>query len=66
MSNSNKTYIAELKNNIEQEVTLAGWLYNSRASGKIQFLIVRDRDSMEQTRITTDQLKIYVREKLDI
>jgi len=25
-----------------KEVTLAGWLYNSRASGKIQFIIVRD------------------------
>jgi asparaginyl-tRNA synthetase len=25
-----------------EEVTLAGWLYNSRASGKIQFLIIRD------------------------
>ena len=42
MPNSNKTYIAELKNNVGQEVTLSGWLYNSRASGKIQFLILRD------------------------
>ncbi len=42
MTNSNKTYISELKNNVEKEVTLNGWLYNSRASGKIQFLIVRD------------------------
>ena len=42
MPNSNKTYIAELKNNVGQEVTLSGWLYNSRASGKIQFLIIRD------------------------
>ena len=42
MSNSNKTYISELKNYVGKEVTLAGWLYNSRASGKIQFLIIRD------------------------
>jgi len=42
MSSSAKTYISELKNNVGKEVTLAGWLYNSRASGKIQFLIVRD------------------------
>jgi len=27
---------------VGKEVTLEGWLYNSRASGKIQFLIVRD------------------------
>jgi len=40
-SNS-RTYITELKNNVSQQVTLAGWLYNSRASGKIQFLIIRD------------------------
>ena len=36
------TRIAELKNKAGQEVTLAGWLYNSRASGKVQFLIIRD------------------------
>ncbi|GAI19175.1 unnamed protein product, partial [marine sediment metagenome] len=42
MPNSNKSYISELKNNVGQEVTLAGWLYQSRSSGKIQFLIIRD------------------------
>jgi len=42
MTNDNKTYISELKSNVGKEVTLAGWLYNSRASGKIQFLIIRD------------------------
>ena len=35
-------YIDQLKDHVGQEVTLQGWLYNSRASGKIQFLIVRD------------------------
>jgi len=38
----NVVYIDQLKNHVGQEVTLKGWLYNSRASGKIQFLIVRD------------------------
>ncbi len=42
MPNSNKTYISELKNNVGGEVTLSGWLYQARSSGKIQFLIVRD------------------------
>ncbi len=42
MINSNKTYISELKDNVGEEATLTGWLYNSRASGKIQFLIIRD------------------------
>jgi len=42
MANNNKTYISELKDHVGKEVTLAGWLYNSRSSGKIQFLIIRD------------------------
>jgi len=42
MSIRQNTRIAELKNKAGQEVTLAGWLYNSRASGKVQFLIIRD------------------------
>jgi len=37
-----KTQICDLKDNVDKKVTLAGWLYNSRSSGKIQFLIIRD------------------------
>jgi len=36
------TQICDLADFENKEVTLAGWLYNSRASGKIQFLILRD------------------------
>ena len=36
------TAIESLSQHVGKEVTLAGWLYNSRASGKIQFLIIRD------------------------
>jgi asparaginyl-tRNA synthetase len=42
MTKGNTAYINQLKDHVGQEVTLQGWLYNSRASGKIQFLIVRD------------------------
>ncbi len=42
MTESNVVYINELKDHVGQEVTLHGWLYNSRASGKILFLIIRD------------------------
>jgi asparaginyl-tRNA synthetase len=38
----NKIYIKELKNYVGQEVTLNGWLYNKRSSGKLRFLILRD------------------------
>ena len=40
--NRNYTTINSLSQQVEKEVTLAGWLYNSRTSGKIQFLIIRD------------------------
>jgi asparaginyl-tRNA synthetase len=39
---NNKTQIAQLKDNVGQTVTLSGWLYNNRPSGKVQFLILRD------------------------
>jgi len=42
MKQKSKTQISDLKDNVGKDVTLAGWLYNSRSSGKIQFLIVRD------------------------
>lgn len=37
-----QTYIEELGSHVGQDVTLKGWLYNRRSSGKIQFLLVRD------------------------
>ncbi|MHC4624567.1 MAG: asparagine--tRNA ligase [Planctomycetota bacterium] len=42
MSNNKTTCVSELKDNVGKEVTIAGWLYNSRGSGKVQFLIIRD------------------------
>ncbi|MCB0412029.1 MAG: asparagine--tRNA ligase [Bdellovibrionales bacterium] len=37
-----KTYINDLKDHVGKEVTLLGWVYNSRSSGKVKFLLVRD------------------------
>jgi len=42
MSNCDKTFICDLKEKIGCEVALAGWLYHSRAGGKVLFLVVRD------------------------
>ena len=42
MTDNNAVYIEQLKDHVGQEVTLKGWLYNSRAGGKVRFLIVRD------------------------
>src|SRR6202789_4736064 len=36
------TTIAEIGNHVDQTVTLRGWLYNLRASGKLLFPIFRD------------------------
>ncbi len=35
-------YISEIGNYVDKEVLLKGWVYNTRSSGKIWFLIVRD------------------------
>ena len=35
-------YIDELSRHVGEEVTLKGWLYNRRSSGKIHFLLLRD------------------------
>lgn len=37
-----KITINDLGNYVGQEVTLKGWLYNKRSSGKVKFLILRD------------------------
>lgn len=44
----NQTYINELKNHIGEEATLKGWLYNSRSSGKLVFLQLRDGTGIVQ------------------
>ena len=40
------TYIKDVGQYVGQEVELRGWLYNKRSSGKIQFLLVRDRTAL--------------------
>ena len=35
-------YIKDLKNHIGQTVSLNGWLYHKRSSGKISFPVLRD------------------------
>ncbi len=37
-----KIYIKDLGKYVGEQVTLKGWLYNKRSSGKIKFLILRD------------------------
>ncbi len=37
-----EVYINELSKHVGETVTLKGWLYNKRSSGKVKFLILRD------------------------
>lgn len=41
-------YIKNLAEQVGKEVTLKGWLYNKRSSGKIQFLMLRDGTGIVQ------------------
>lgn len=45
---SSRTYIENLADHVGREVTISGWLYNKRSSGKIRFLIVRDGTGLLQ------------------
>ena len=43
-----QTYINQLKDHIGESVTLKGWLYNKRSSGKLVFLQLRDGTGIVQ------------------
>ena len=43
-----RIYIEDLHNHVGEEVTLHGWLYNKRSSGKIKFLVMRDGTGLVQ------------------
>jgi len=40
--------ISEMADHVGQQVELKGWLYNSRAGGKVQFLMIRDGSGLCQ------------------
>jgi asparaginyl-tRNA synthetase len=43
-----RIYIDELQHHVGEAVTLRGWLYNKRSSGKIRFLVMRDGTGLVQ------------------
>jgi asparaginyl-tRNA synthetase len=49
-------YIIDAKLNVEKEVQINGWLYTSRSSGKIMFLLIRDGTGIIQCIITKDSV----------
>jgi nondiscriminating aspartyl-tRNA synthetase len=44
----NRTYINELKEHVDQEVILAGWMHKFRNLGKVAFIVLRDKTGMTQ------------------
>src|SRR5262245_16603882 len=43
-----QTYISEISKHLGEEVTIKGWLYNKRSSGKLGFLEIRDGSGIIQ------------------
>jgi asparaginyl-tRNA synthetase len=65
MINNNKTYISQLKDFIGQEVTLAGWVYQARSSGKVQFIILRDGSGLCQCVVEKGKIPDDIFDKLE-
>ncbi|HEX40615.1 MAG TPA: asparagine--tRNA ligase, partial [Phycisphaerales bacterium] len=64
MSDAKVVYINELKDHVGQEVTLNGWLYNSRSSGKLLFLVVRDGTGLCQAVVEAGRVSDELFEQL--
>ena len=48
--------ISELKDHVGRQVTVRGWLYNKRSSGKIRFMLVRDGTGVVQCVLSSADL----------
>lgn len=60
-----QVYINEVGNHVGQEVTVKGWLYNHRSSGRIRFLLVRDGSGMIQATVVKNEVPEDVFDRSD-
>lgn len=51
-----RIYVENLSQHVGEEITLRGWLYNKRSSGKIRFLVVRDGTGIVQCVMTAGSI----------
>jgi asparaginyl-tRNA synthetase len=65
MQSSNRTYISKLNENNGQVVTLAGWVYQARSSGKVQFIILRDGTGLCQCVVEKGKVPDEIFDKLE-
>src|ERR1700694_4347395 len=60
----NQTYIRDLSQHIGEEVTLKGWLYNRRSSGKLMFPQLRDGTGIVQCVVAKNSVSPEIWEAL--
>jgi len=58
-------YVEHLSRYVGEEVTVKGWLYNKRSSGKIHFLLVRDGTGIVQCVVTKASVSDDLFQKYD-
>ena len=58
-------YINEAKNNVSKEAEIKGWIYNTRSSGKIIFLLIRDGTGIIQSVVSKNDVneEIFLKAK---
>jgi len=60
-----RSMISSLKDHVGQEVSLAGWLYHGRSSGKVLFLVIRDGTGLCQCIVEKGKVSDEVFSQLD-
>ena len=45
---SSRKYVESLSDYVGETVTISGWVYTKRSSGKIRFIVVRDGTGLMQ------------------
>jgi len=60
-----RIYVEDLSKHIGEELTLQGWLYNKRSSGKIRFLVMRDGTGLVQGVVVKNAVSDEVFGKFD-
>ena len=59
-------YIADLGKHKDKEITVKGWLYNKRSSGKIRFLIIRDGTGIVQSVLSKTEVSEEIFNSFDV
>jgi asparaginyl-tRNA synthetase len=63
---ANHTFISDIQNHIDQDVTIKGWVYNKTHKGKLVFLMVRDGTGVIQAVIFKNDVPEEIFEKCKV